>query len=916
MHADDDHLWPQLEPLLDQALELEPAEREDYLRAACGGDAALLAAARRLLAASERAGPLDRPLPDLAGTLARGAGSSVAEPNDRRVGSWRLIEPIGSGGMGRVYRAERIEGGFDQVVALKLLRWELADAALVQRFERERQILADLDHPGIARLIDGGLGDEGLPYLVMEYVDGRPIDEVADELPVRAQLELFLEVASAVQHAHRRLVVHRDLKPSNILVTSKGRVKLLDFGVAKILDETGAADATQTRLAMATPLFAAPEQLRGGAITTATDVWAMGVLLYRMLTGHLPFQGNASQFTDLVRSILEDEPPRPSERRDAVDRSRLQGDLDTIVLEALRKEPDRRYGTVEALANDVRRHLEGQPITARPSTVAYRARKFVARHRIPVVATTVVVLVIVGLVGFYTDRLARERDRLAQQVRTTEEVKGFVLSLFEVNDPSISGGEEITARELLDRGGERIPLELSEQPVIQAEMHDVVASLYDQLGLYDRSDEHYARAVELWREHRGARSAEVANSLARRGFTLQELGDYALAESLSHEALDILRIEGDDAEVASAANQLGMLLSYKGDYDEAEALLRESAERFERVNGRDDPRRATALSNLGLTVKWAGRMDEAEPIYREALRVRRAVLVDHPDIAVTLDNLGVLLGQRGDYEESERLFREALELRRRVLGDDHPDVALNLNNLATLFRVQNRLDEAEPIYRQVVELNRAVLGPDHPRVATNLVNLGSVEMARGQTDAAIALFEEGLRIRVAALGEEHVEVANALSHLVQALLRAGRLDEARGQSERAVGIARGAVGESSPQLASALNTHAEVLRRLGRPREAVDVAREALSIRENVLASDHWETAQSRGLLGRCLVDLDETDAAIPLLESSYEVLLDARGSEDAGTVQARDALIAAYEAEGRTDDAAALRPADDEGDG
>jgi len=856
MTDSDEHLdWSRVDAIFDAALELEPDARSAFLDRECGDDAALRSRVAELLVAADGTGPLDRSLPDLAGDLAKGASDEIGAGEGRRIGPWRLVGTVGSGGMGRVFRAERVDGGFDQNVALKILRWDLADARLVERFATERQILADLDDPNIARLVDGGVTDDGLPYLAMELVEGRPIDEAIDGLGIEERLRLFLQVTGAVQHAHQQLVVHRDLKPSNILVTDDGRVKLLDFGIAKILDETSAGRATtHTRAGLATPSYAAPEQFQGGLITTATDVWALGVLLYRMLAGRTPFGEEGDGITWLAQAILEKEPSPPSQVAGGEHRRRLEGDLDTIVLTALSKDPSRRYGSAERLGDDVRHHLEGRPIVARPATFSYRARKFVGRNRRGLTIAAAVVLAIGATVGFYTDRLARERDRAQQQARRTEEVKGFLVSLFEVNDPVVSRGEEITAREMLDLGAERIHEGLSEEPVIQAEMNAVVAGLYQELGRYEEARSHFVDAVDLYRSELGNDSPEVALTLGRLGYVLQDLGDYERAEETLRESLRVQRLfPSQVVEIGAACNQLGMFLSYKGDYAEAEQLLREAEKKYARALGPNDPRRATALSNLGLAIKWSGRMDEAEPIYREALQVRRESLGDvHTDVAVSLDNLGVLLGQRGDYVESEASFREALSIRRKLLGDSHPDVALNLNNLATLFRVQGRLDEAEPIYRQVIEMNRETLGPDHVRVATNAVNLGSVQLSRGQAQDALRLFDEALRIRRATLGDEHVEVANALDHRVDALLELARNDEALDASREALRIARSAVDPQSHDLASSLHGHGEVLLRLDRAAEALAVAQEALEIRQQVLTEDHSDTQATRDLLARC----------------------------------------------------------------
>jgi serine/threonine-protein kinase len=904
--------WARIEAIFDEAHELPPGERASFLDEACGTDGVLRREVEALLAAADRPGPLDRSLDEVAGAIAAEATRppSADAALGRRVGPWRLIDDVGAGGMGRVFLAERVEGGYEQRAALKILRWELATPQLVDRFTRERQILARLESPAIARLIDGGVTEDGLPYLAMEYVEGEPIDawcrnEGAD---LDRRLDLFVDVAEAVDTAHRNLVVHRDLKPSNILVDREGRVRLLDFGVASIVDEASPdARLTHTRLAPATPSCAAPEQLTGGAITTATDVWALGVLLYELLTDEHPFDLDGPTH-EITARVLGAEIVAPSRRVRGDARRRLRGDLDNIVSRALAREPSERYGSVSRLVDDLRRHRAGLPVSARAATWRYRMAKAIGRHRRAVTAAAVLVVLIASLTGFHTWRLARERDRALAEQRKAEEVTAFVQSLFESNDPIRSQGEEISARELLDRGAERIETELVAQPAVAGEMHHVVGQLYSKLGDYRSAHDHLERAADLRREALGPYAVPLAESLDQLGTLRQTLDDLDGAIEAQTEALGIRRRHPDDpVGLARSLNELGLTLSYRGDYEEAERRLREAYDLRIEVSGPNHPSTATVLGNLGLAIKWSGDFDRAEPIYRQVLSIREENPGRmSPEYAISLDNLGVLLGQRGDYEESEECFREALRIRRRILGEDHPDVAMNLNNLATLFRVQGRLDVAEPIYREVLALNRRIHGDGHRTVATNLHNLASVLTARGDHAGADSCLTAVLEIRRRVFGDDHIEVAMARNELVNVLLPLGELERADEESAAAVRTARTSVDENSAELASALANRGRVLLELDRPLEARRVLERSLAARRATLAADHWETGTSAALLGESLLRLGDA-AAESLLVEGHEILRSARGDDFVFTQRARAVLRDHYRATGRIDEARSL---------
>ena len=906
--------WARVEAIFDEAHELPSDARAPFLDRACAGDAGLRAEVEALLEAADRPGVLDRPLEEVAGAIAVEATGppDTGAALGRRVGPWRLVDDVGAGGMGRVFLAERVEGGFEQRAALKVLRWELATPQLVDRFGRERQILARLESPAIARLIDGGLTEDGLPYLAMEYVEGEPIDDHCrtSGAGLDRRLDLFVDVAEAVDTAHRNLVVHRDLKPSNILVDHDGRVRLLDFGVASLVDETSPdGRLTHTRLGPATPSCAAPEQLTGGAITTATDVWALGVLLYELLTDEHPFDLDGPTH-EITARVLGAEIVAPSRRVGGDTRRRLRGDLDNIVGRALAREPSERYGSVSRLVDDVQRHRAGLPVSARAATWRYRTAKAIGRHRRAVTAAALLIVVIASLNGFHTWRLAQERDRARAEQRKAEEVTAFVQSMFESNDPVRSQGEEISARELLDRGAERIETELIDQPAVAGEMHHVVGQLYTKLGAYPSARDHLEQAAELRRQALGRHSIPLAESLDQLGTVRQTLDDLDGAIEAQTEAMAIRRRHPDDAVgLARSLNELGLTLAYRGDYDEAERHLREAYELHTVASGPTAAATATALGNLGLAIKWNGDFDRAEPIYRQVLAIRETDPGRmSPEYAVSLDNLGVLLGQRGDYEESEECFREALRIRRRILGEEHPDVAMNLNNLATLFRVQGRLDVAEPIYREVLAVNRRIHGDGHRTVATNLHNLASVLTARGDHAGADSCLTAVLDIRRRVFGDDHIEVAMARNELVNVLLPLGDLERADDESAAAVRTAGATVGENSAELASALANRGRVLLELDRPREARPLLERSLVARRATLAPDHWETGASAALLGECLLRLGEATAE-SLLTEGYDILRAARGEDFAFTGRVRTVLRDHYRATGRVEAARSLDP-------
>lgn len=818
-----------IEELFLYASDLPEAERTAFLDAECAGDGDLRREIEFLLREEDATeAPFATLIMDAAESLADGDREALA---GRRVGAYRITKPIGQGGMAEVFLAVRDDDQYQQSVAVKLIRRGMVTSAMLTRFRHERQILASLNHPNIARLLDGGTTGDGLPYFVMEYIDGQPITSYCDErrLSVKQRLRLFRAVCGAVQHAHRNLIVHRDLKPSNILVTEDGAPKLLDFGIAKLLSPSMSATAltlaqTAPSVRLMTPHYASPEQVRGEPVTTATDVYALGAVLYELLTGATPHRFRDGSFTEIERVICEQEIERPSaavKQPEAPARLRreLKGDLDNIVLMALRKESERRYQSVEQLSEDIRRYLEGRPVQARTDALGYRAGKFIRRHKAGVAAAALFVVLLGGftvMTSLQAARIARERDR-------ANLVTEFLVGLFEVSNPSQARGNEITAREILDKGADRIDRELAGQPETQAAMMNTIGRVYSSLGLYDSARPLLERALEIRRATLGSRHADVADSLQSLAALEAADGKYPEAEVLYREAL-ALRIDlfgTGHVKVGEIRNDLGELLRLEGRLDEAEQMHREALALRRELLGPEHIDVAYSLNNLATVLDDKGDYAAAESFHREALDIKRRTLgPEHPSVANTLNNLALVRANLGDLAGAEALHREALALRRKVLGPMHPDLAVTINNLASTLRDQKKLDEAEQLFREALDMKRKLLGPDHPSVAAGLQNLADVLEAREAYDQADPLYVEALAISKKAFAPDHWRLAAVRSSYGSCLTKMGRLKEAESMLLAAHEALKTALGPDNRRTVQTAGRLATLYDAMGRPDEA------------------------------------------------------------------------------------------------
>jgi len=790
-----DEPWDRIREILDRALDRPPGERADWLDSVCE-DPKIRAEVESLLAAYEE----DDPFFDTGGAREEARPEAPDRPAaGARIGSYRLLEETGVGGMSVVYRAERLGTDVEQTVAVKLLQHRLHVDDAERRFRAERQVLASLDHPNIARFIDGGVTDGGRPYLVTEYVEGVPITEyaAAHDLGLDARLDLLEQVLDAAQAAHRQLVVHRDLKPANVLVTEtaehRPQVKLLDFGIAKLLDDSLPVTRPETRTGrrLLSPGYAAPEQIRGGEITTATDIYQLGVLGYELLTGARPFSLDDASWADVERIVLETRPERLAEQARAVGRDwarRLRGDLDTILMTALRTEPERRYATVDALRADLDRQRRSVPIEARPASLGYRTRKFVRRHAWGVGTAVVVAVLVVGFVGLLLRQQAateRQRARARTEAQTATRIADFMVDLFDASNPYGEGTDTLTARDLLRRGERRVDT-LDGAPAVRARLLGAMGQAYHGLGNYDRADSLLRDAHSVQRRHGLEDPGLAARVYFRRGSLAEAQYDWTRAVPRYRTALTHLRERSqprsrtDSLLEADILVGLGRTLRNTGKEDSAKGLVRRALSIRRAVHGGDHSSVWKAKEDLAYVLREAGSTDRARRLYRDVLAWQRA----HDDslaVANTLNDLGYLHRTQGRPRRAERRYRESLRIYERTLGPAHPQtLTVRGNNLGSVLQFQDDFADSEALYREQLRAVRDRYPTDHWRIGRWAESLGEVLLYRGTDLAeAEALLRESVRVYEAsevAGGTAALRHRAALGHC---LVRRGRYRRAK-----------------------------------------------------------------------------------------------------------------------------------------
>jgi len=882
--------WGQVKDLLHQALPLGPEQRAQLLKDACSSDDALRAEVESLLLAEEGILSSFLQSPHLADELgedpARLGAVGTLEAGQIFAQRFQLVRRLGEGGMGQVWLAEQTSPVRRQV-ALKLIKAGMYDESVMQRFQSERQSLAIMDHPAIAKVFDAGATPQGQPYFVMEYVPGLPITEYCDQkkLKIADRLELFIQICEGVQHAHQKAIIHRDLKPANILVVEvdgKPVPRIIDFGLAKATAPQVAGETVFTQLGnfMGTPGYMSPEQADPTVqdVDTRTDVYSLGVVLYVLLAGVQPFETKQRQkqpLDELLRKLREEEPPRPSTKVGA-DRdtaaataeargtepkrlvSLLRGDLDWITMKALEKDRARRYGAPSELAADIRQYLNHEPVGARPASAGYRLRKYSRRHRVAVLVAAGLVLLLAVfsvLQAVQLRRITRERDRATRERDRATRITDFMTNMFLLSDPSSTRGNSVTAREILDNASTKIATSLAKDPEAQSQMMFAMAGTYINLGLYPR------------------------------------------AEDLSKRALDarMATLGPNDIKTQISMTQLGYILAREGHYAEAESIARQALVAARRIFGPESQETAGVATHLAATLLAQGKYDEGEKMEREVVEIQTRGLGPLNRLTLnSMNTLGNALLYQKRYAESEREYRQLVDDCRRVLGADSPTTLAAMDNLAYSIAKQGRFAEAEPLYREVLATEKRVLGPEHPDLTYAMTGVADCLLKEGRLSDSEKLFREAFGISLRALGPENPKTLEAQSELVDALLKEGHVQEAEKLQREAVAANIHALG---PEHASTLTLQAslvEILNREGRYPQAEKLARETFNIRLRTLGLQDGGTLKSLQQLGAALAQEHRYAEASKLFRDVIEKQDSAKGPGDRFSVWYSFACVAA----------------------
>jgi eukaryotic-like serine/threonine-protein kinase len=768
--------WERIQTLFHEAADLPPAQQHAFLQENCGDDPSLVAEVVQLLREdAEASSMLERDVAHVAHEVL-GDGST---PAGEQFGRYRIKRTLGAGGMGIVYLAEREHLG--SLVAIKILRDAWLSPARRERFTFEQRTLAQLNHPYIARLYDADTSPDGTPFFVMEYVEGVPLTAYCAQhrCCIDDRLKLFREVCEAVVYAHQHALIHRDLKPSNILVKEDGTVRLLDFGIAKQLEVLGeAVDQTMTGLRLMTPAYASPEQIRGEQVGIQTDVYSLGVVLYELLSGRVPFDLSSKTPAQAEKVLTEQEPERPSlvanraaEQSDdmpefpSASRS-LWSELDVLCLTAMHKDLRRRYASAEALLRDVDHYLKGEALEAQPDSARYRMRKFVTRNRRAVTAAAAAVVLTAGLIIFFTVRLAIARNAALAQAARTQRIQKFMTNLFQGGDEVAGPADSLRVVTLLDRGVQEAQ-SLNAEPVVQAELYETLGGIYQKLGKLDQANTLLQSALDLQKSHSGADSPEVAQTLVAIGQLRSDQARLDDAEKFTQQGLQMARrhLPADNPAVVKALISYGRVLAQRGSYDHAIQVLN-NAVNIESQPGRPAADLVNSLSALAEANYSAGHYPVADSLYRRVLEMHRKMYGErHPSVADDLGNIAAIQQDLGFYTEAEKFDRQALDITQGYYGKEHPKTAINLTMLGRALEFENKFDDSDAVLKQALAIQERVYGPVHPSVAETLNELAANESMRNDMDGAIVQFRRVAEIYRSIYGDHHYLVAIALANV-------------------------------------------------------------------------------------------------------------------------------------------------------
>jgi tetratricopeptide (TPR) repeat protein len=789
-------------------------------------------------------------------------------------------------------------------VALKLIKAGMNTREVIARFESERQALALMDHPAIAKVFDAGSTPQGAPYFVMEYVAAVPITAYCDNhrLNTRERLELFMHVCEGVQHAHQKAIIHRDLKPSNILVTEvDGRAapKIIDFGVAKALTQRLTAETMFTRVGalVGTPEYMSPEQadFSGEDIDTRTDVYSLGIILYELLAGVPPIELRKIAFDEFLRRLREEEPAKPSTKIRTQDPAtssevahkrqteplalarQMRGDLDSIALKALEKERPRRYGSPSDLAADIGRYLRNEPVLAVPPSAAYRARKFARRHRAALVTAVAFVLVLIAAAAISIGQSIRANSEAAVAHAMNEFLRNDLLAQagsYTQAGPDTKPDPDLKVRTALDRAAARIAGKFDRQPEVEAGIRDTIGGTYEELGLYAEASRQLQRALDLHRRELGAGSPTTLGTVRALAMVSLHQGKYAEADALLTDTLAIQRrvLGREHPETLTSMMTLAIVYERQGKYPQAEALGNQLLEIRRRVSGADHPDTLKTMNNLALVYHEQGKYAQAEEIYRELVEIRRRVLgPEHPDTAKVMSNLARAYWAEGKADQAQVLYSQALEILRRALGPDHPDTTMIMNNLVLTDVAQGKYAAAEVLAKQALEMRRRLLGPEHPDTLQSQHNLALVDYLQGKYTESEALYDRTIEIRRRVLGPEHARTLLAVRSLGDVYTAEGKYLQAEALLGQALEITRRVQGAEHPDTLFALAQLTSLYQREGKYTLAETYAAQQLAARRHSLGPEHPDTMSAAADLAQAYISQRKFAESEPLARGAVD---------------------------------------------
>jgi serine/threonine-protein kinase len=823
-----DYSWTEIEKIIDEALELPEDEREEFIEKRCTGNKKLAEEVRQLLSSiTDSEGWLEDPQDYKEGLFEEASDDLSSLPNSHnlignKIGSYIIKEKIGEGGMGSVFRAERDDEDFTHVVALKIIQKHRASEENVQRFKKEQQILARLNHPGIAQFYDGGVTDGGIPFIIMEYVNGIPITEYCQKMncSINQKIELFKKILEAVQYAHENLTIHRDLKPDNILVDQNGNIKILDFGISKLLDEEDFG-LTRTDAQVLTLRYASPEQIKGGNITTASDFYSLGIILYKLLTDQEPFDLDDLTRYQVEKVIVEDDPELPSSVVGVNLRKELKGDLDAIIMKSIRKEPESRYRAASEFLSDLDYYFTGLPVSAREGSFQYRSKKFIRRHRQGIGIAAGIVLLVTALVGFYTWRITQEKNLAQLEAEKSEEITSFVINLLEENYPENSQGDTVTVRQILDKSTTEIPM-LDKSSEIQAKLLQVIGHAYNSVGEPKKARPLLARSISI---------------------------------------LDSLNVS--NTELAHTYNVAGIIYRDLGKLDSAEIQLRNAVEMFQELDKRTLPEYPKALKNLAYVLRVQSENEEASKLIEEALEIEHQIY-EAPDvnIAESIYILASINRYLGKYEAALEYQQESLEMIKAITEGPHPGIVANLSNIAVLHQILGDTLASKTNFLQAMEMAETLFGYEHREVANLSSSLSNIYVREGKFDSAKIYIERSLDITRKTSGTDNPLYGHFINAYGEFYFEQDKFSKADSMHLEALKVFQNNLSPNHPTIALTIRNRADIAIKEENLEKARLLLEESLSMLNSNYENTHPEVQKGTKLLQNVYRNLDEMGKA------------------------------------------------------